>query len=341
MRSGGRLGWVTAALLVLATSAGAGPEEVVARVGPEAITRGELEQRIASMPRLQLSLYGKNADEIRRNVLEKVLVVERLHEQGAVARGLPERRDVRLRLRDAYRAALARAMRAEPGAGPIADADVAAYYEQNTARFQTPERVQLWRILVATRPEALAVLEKAKKPEGLAVWAELARRSSLDKATSERGGDLGLVGPDGRSQAPAVRVEMSVVEAARKVKDGELVPEPVPEGDKFAVVWRRASSPALTRTLEQEAPAIKQMLDRQRAESQTRALLDRLRAELLTPGEAGLVELIDVGRLGELKVKPASALSSSASSSSSSPPSSSPERSAAPPRPSATPQGLR
>ncbi|NJK33255.1 MAG: hypothetical protein HC927_13130 [Deltaproteobacteria bacterium] len=33
------------------------------------------------------------------------------------------------------------------------------------------------------------------------------------------------------------------------------------------------------------------MLERQRAEGQTRALLDRLRAELLTPGEAGLVEL--------------------------------------------------
>jgi peptidyl-prolyl cis-trans isomerase C len=325
---------VTAALLALATSAGAGPEEVVARVGPEAITRGELEQRLASMPRLQLSLYGKSADEIRRNVLEKVLVVERLHDQGAVARGLPERRDLRLRLRDAYRAALARAMRAE-GPGPVAEADVAAYYEQNKARFQTPERVQLWRILVATPPEAVAIIAEAKKPEGLSSWAELARRSSLDKATSERGGDLGLVGPDGRSQAPAVRVEPSVFEAARKVKDGELVPEPVPEGDKFAVVWRRASAPALTRTLEQEAPAIKQMLERQRAEGRTRALLDRLRAELLTPGEAGLVELIDVGRLGELKVKPASALSSAPASSSS------PERSAAPPRPSATPQGLR
>ncbi|HEU4533408.1 MAG TPA: peptidyl-prolyl cis-trans isomerase [Polyangiaceae bacterium] len=335
MRSWWRRGLVAAALVALATGAGAGPEEVVARVGPEAITRGELEQRLASMPRLQLSLYGKTPDEIRRNVLERVLVVERLHEQAAVQRGLPERRDLRLRLRDAYRTALARALRAEAGAGPPSEADVAAYYEQHRDRFQSPERVQIWRILVATRPEALAVLEEAKKPEGLAGWAELARRSSLDKATSERGGDLGLVAPDGRSHLPAVRVEAAVAEAARKVKDGELVPEPVPEGDKFAVVWRRASAPPLSRTLEQEAPAIKQLLERQRAEGQTRALLDRLRAELFTPGEPRLVELIDVGRLGELKVKPASALSGVA------PAPAPPERSAAPPRPSATPQGLR
>jgi peptidyl-prolyl cis-trans isomerase C len=329
VRKGVRRGLGAAALVALVAGAGAGPEEVVARVGAEVITKGELERRLASMPRLQLSQYGQTAPEIRRNVLEKVLVAERLHALGAAARGLPERRDVRLRLRDAYRAALSKALRAEAGAPP-SDADVAAYYEQNKARFQTPERVQIWRILVATREEALALLDEAKKPGGLAAWADLARRSSLDKATAERGGDLGFVGPDGRSHLPAVRVDAAVAEAARKVKGGELVPEPVPEGDKFAVVWRRGTTPPVTRSLEQEAPAIKQLLERQRVESATKALLERLRAELVTEGgEPGLVDLVDVGRFGEMTVRPA------ASASSSSPPS------AAPPRPSATPEGLR
>ncbi|HEU4408311.1 MAG TPA: peptidyl-prolyl cis-trans isomerase [Polyangiaceae bacterium] len=329
MRRGVRRWSLAAAFVAIATGAGAGPEEVVARVGPEVITKGELEQRLASMPRLQLAQYGHDAAEIRRNVLEKVLVAERLHGLGAAAKGLPERRDVRLRLRDVYRAALARAMRAEAGpAGLVTDADVAAYYEQNKARFQAPERVQLWRILVATRDDALAVLDEAKKPGGQAKWAELARRSSLDKATAERGGDLGMVGPDGRSHLPAVRVDVAVVEAARKVKDGEIVPEPVPEGDKFAVVWRRGSSPPLARPLEHEAPAIRQLLERQRLESGTKALLARLRAEHLKEGEPGLIDLIDVGRLGEVKVRPAASVSA-------------PARSAAPPRPSATPEGLR
>lgn len=320
---------LVAALIAIATSAGAGPEEVVARVGPEVITRGELEQRLASMPRLQLSQYGNDAAEIRRNVLEKVLVTERLHGLGAAARGLPERRDVRLRLRDVYRAALARALKAEAGpGGAVTDADVAAYYEQNKARFNAPDRVQVWRILVATRDEAQKVLDEAKKPGGQAAWADLARRSSLDKATAERGGDLGMIGPDGRSHLPAVRVDVSIVEAVRKVKDGELVPEPVPEGDKFAVVWRRGSSPSLARSLEQEAPAIKQLLERQRLEGSTKALLSRLRAEHLKEGEPGLIDLIDVGRLGDMKVRPAASLSAST-------------RNAAPPRPSATPEGLR
>ncbi len=339
MRSGGRgvrRGWRAAlvallslaGLVALAPGAGAGPEEVVARVGPEAITKGELEQRIASMPRVQLSLYGRDGAEIRRNVLEKVLVAERLRALGAAAKGLPERRDVRLRLRDAYRAAFARALRAEPGAGPVTDADVAAYYEQNRGRFQVPGRVQLWRILVATRDEALALLDEAKKPGGQAGWGELARRSSLDKATAERGGDLGFVGPDGRSHLPAVRVEPAVVEAARKVRDGELVPEPVAEGDKFAVVWRRGSSPPVSRPLDQEAPGIRQLLERQRFEAHTRGLLERLRAEHVRPGEPGLVDLVDVGRLGDLKVRPAPSVSAA-------------PRTAAPPRPSATPEGLR
>jgi peptidyl-prolyl cis-trans isomerase C len=317
-----------------AAGAGAGPgpeDEVVARVGERVVTRAELERRLVSMPRLQLSLYGSGDDEIRRNVLEKVLVTERLHEAGARARGLHERPDVRVRLRDAYRAALARALRAEAGPeGAVTEADVAAHYEQNRERFQTPARVQLWRILVATRDEALEALAEAKKPGGLAAWADLARRRSLDKATSERGGDLGMVGPDGRSHVPSVRVEPALVEAAGRVRDGELVPEPVPEGDKFAVVWRRGSAPALARSLADEAAGIRQALERQRFEARTRGLLDRLRAEHVKEGEPGLIDLVDVSRLGELTVRPpASAVAPSG------------ERSAPPPRPSDTPQGLR
>ena len=51
-----------------------------------------------------------------------------------------------------------------------------------------------------------------------------------------------------------MRVDPGLFAAADKVKDGELVKEPVKEGTKFAVIRRRGSLEASTRTLDQGPP---------------------------------------------------------------------------------------
>jgi peptidyl-prolyl cis-trans isomerase C len=54
-----------------------------------------------------------------------------------------------------------------------------------------------------------------------------------------------------------VRFDPVLFAAAARVKDGEMVGEPVKEGDAFAVVWRRGTLPAVRRSVEEEASAIR------------------------------------------------------------------------------------
>ena len=108
------------------------------------------------------------------------------------------------------------------------------FYDENRSRYESPERYHLWRILCQSRDEAEAVLDAARKDGKLAKFQELAREHSIDKATYLRGGNLGFVTADGSSNEPGLKVEPALVQAARAVKDGELVPAPVQEMSGWA-----------------------------------------------------------------------------------------------------------
>ena len=87
--------------------------------------------------------------------------------------------------------------------------------------------------------------------------------------------------PDGDTDTPRVRVDPALFRAAQAVKDGQFVPEPVKEGEKFAVVWRRGSLPAKARTVEQERESMQNLLERRRADDAHAALVLKLRAEFV------------------------------------------------------------
>jgi hypothetical protein len=76
-------------------------------------------------------------------------------------------------------------------------------------------------------------------------------------------------------------VDPGLYAAAAKVDDGELVPEPVPEGENHAVIWRRGTRPARDVGLEQATPAIREALARQRTTRAITELLARLRKRSL------------------------------------------------------------
>jgi peptidyl-prolyl cis-trans isomerase C len=141
-----------------------------------------------------------------------------------------------------------------------------------------PERIALWRILCATREEAADVLGAAKADLTPKNFAALAREHSRDKASYLKAGDLGLLAPDGSSAEPGLRVDPSIVRAAEGVRDGELVPLPVAEGDSFSVVWRRGTVAGVHKSLEQAAGQIRDGLLTQRLKDETDKLLIALRA---------------------------------------------------------------
>lgn len=296
-----------AALATVSTStsvrADAREDAVVVRVGEVALTVRDVERRMAQLPPFQLRTFGTTPEEIRKRFVQEVLVRELLFSQGAAQQGVASRAEVEERTRSILRGTLLARMRADTAKEqPVSDEEVRAYYEQNRPKFNAPARVALWRILVATREEAEKLIGELRKEElSPKRWNDLARDRSLDKSTSLRGGNLGFVLPDGATSDPEIKVDPRLVQAAEKVNDGELVPEPVAEGERWAVVWRRQSMKAVTRTLEQEAPAIRQVLAHQKAEARVKQLLEQLRKEHLKDYNPESVALLEVSGAGDLQ----------------------------------------
>ena len=299
-------------------------DTVVAKVGPSTITVGELERRLRAMPAFQFDALAPTPEEARRRFLDEVMIEELLFSEAAKVRKLEQDEAIRAKINDVMRAARVNLLRQETVVG--AD-EIAAFYRENKARFDTPQRIGMFRILCASRAEADAVLAQARSHGGLQAWNELARERSLDKTTHLRGGNLGFIAADGSSSEVTVRVSPALYAAADRVKDGELVPEPVPEGSQWAVIWRRGTVPAIHRTIDQETNAIRQVLSRQKLAESLRALLARLRSEQPVEKSPQLVDVIEVTPIGEVvqRARPGMV----------------PHRAAGAPEPTATPRGLR
>lgn len=277
-------------------------ELVVAKVGSSEISGGELNRRMGRMPPFQLRAFGGSPEEMRRGFLEQVLIRELLFTEGGAREGYGERPEIRDRKNRILRGALLSEIRREAlERAPITEAEVRAYYDENREKFNAPERIAIWRILVDSRSEAEALLAELKKDLTPARWSDVAREKSLDQATSMRGGNLGFVAPDGSTSTAGVRVDPALYEAVSKVGDVELVPEPVREGERFAVVWRRQTMRAVTRSLEQEEPSIRQVLSQKRAEKAVTELVAELRKQHVTEHSPEVVDQLDMTDFGELK----------------------------------------
>lgn len=273
----------------------------VAKVGVRTITLREVERRLAAVPPFQLRYFGKTHDEIRRKFVEEGVLKEALYAEGAEDAKMRERADVAERIRAVLKGAIVAKIRSEVAAKePVTDEDVQRYYDANRDKYHAPPRVAIWRILVGTREEALDVIQKAKADLSPKRWNELSRDVSLDKSTSMRGGNLGLVAPDGSTTDPNVKVDAALVRAAEAVKDSELVAEPVAEGSAWAVIWRRQSIKAVERPLSMEAPSIRQLLMHERAQRQIKTLVAELRQKHLGETNADLLELVSVSAMGEV-----------------------------------------
>lgn len=269
---------------------------VVVRVGPRAVTVGEVEDRLSRLSPVQRASYGATPEAIRRKFVDDVIVPEVLLELGADQRKIASRPEVAYDM-DRMRAdATLRDVRAKVGpAAAIPEADARKYYEENKARYDAPERVNLWRILCKTRAEADEVLAAAKKDGQVTTWNGLARDHSQDKQSALRGGNMGFVGPDGTSNESNVKVDPALVKAAAGVKDGEIVPAPIEEpGLGWSVVWRRGTVGASKRPFEEVAASIRDTLFKQRVEAELKKLTADLRAKNVSSFAPEVLETVDL-----------------------------------------------
>jgi peptidyl-prolyl cis-trans isomerase C len=274
-------------------------DRVVARVGSaEAISVGAVEDHLAAVSPFQRASLGASADAVRRRFLTDVLVPERLFALGAQAQKLATQPRPAYDIERALSSAALRAIRDRVGpAAAIPMEDVQRYYDENRARYDTPERYQIWRILCKTRDEAQSVLDQARRDPTPKTFGELAREHSLDKATYLREGNLGFVTPGGGSNEPGLRADPAVVRAAQGVHDGELVGAPVAEGEYFSVVWRRGTIPANRRAVDDVAASIRDTISKTRVKEGTDKLVAALRTAKLHDFDETPLDTLDVPAL--------------------------------------------
>jgi peptidyl-prolyl cis-trans isomerase C len=270
------LAWLLPAVAASAAGLALGDGGSLATVGSIPIDAGTFRQRAARVGALDWAELGAAWPEQRRRFLDEVLIAEALLALAAerAPPGLPSARD----------RALARTLDAtivqEASQLAPSDADVRAYRERHRAEFQTPRALGIWRILLATEADARAVIGELTPPTADA-FSRLARERSIDRATHMRAGNLGLVAADGQTAVPELRVVPALFTAADRVDDGELVPEPVREGDHFAVVWRRSTRAATASPDATVAATIAARLGETRASTARQRLLESLRRDHL------------------------------------------------------------
>lgn len=279
--------------LLSATAMAADGTPPVVRAGAETADAQAVRRAFGRVPAFQLQALGADDASRRRAVVEKLLVPELQGAAEARARGIDKRPRTADRIQELY----ARAMEAELSrltlsSEPVTDADVQKYFEEHRDRFETPRRVRIWRILVGEEELAKKILAEAQGAGGPAKWRSYAREHSLDAATKFRDGDLGFVRPDGQTDTPQLRVDPQLFSAVEKLQDGQLAPEPLAVASGFAVVWRRGSLPAISRTVAQETPAIRTLLTRERLEGARSKLLGQLRAQRVRLQDAQLLETL-------------------------------------------------
>jgi peptidyl-prolyl cis-trans isomerase C len=284
------------ALLLLSVSALGADSAPVVSAGQETADAAAVQRAVRRVPAFQLAALGADDAARRRAVVERLLVPELQGAAEARARGLDKKPRTADRLQQLY----ARAMESELAAEtarlqPVTPDDVQQYFDQHRERFETPRRVRIWRILVNDEGLAKKIIAESQGAGGPARWSNFAREHSLDAATKLRDGDLGFVRPDGSTETPRVRVDPALFEAVDKLSDGQIVPQPLKVAAGIAVVWRRGSLPAITRTLKEETLAIRTLLTRERLEKARKSLLDELRMKSLSGFDTQLLETLPDG----------------------------------------------
>lgn len=263
---------------VLCALTARGDAGVVATVGSARIEAGELLERARRLPRWQLAELGASWPEQRRRLLDEVLVREALLAEAARRDGLHQDPYTRWQKNQRLAGALLASLM-QDALAHVSDADLARYHAEHADEFTTPRSIELWRLLAPDEPSARALLERARSldPSG---WSQLVREHSLDPATRMRSGSLGFVRADGSTDRPELRVAPELFAAAAGVADGQLVPTPVREGERFAVVWRRQSRAAASVPLLAARESIRGLIAEQRVADASARLLAELRARV-------------------------------------------------------------
>lgn len=166
--------------------------KVLARIGDEVITLKDFKDDINKLPaqaRRRMARVEMKKRHLDRMVERKLLL------QEAGRKGLTEDPDIIDRVENYRERLIAQKLLSsiKKEVAPVTEEDIKLYFEENKAQFQTRKQIKARHILLNDEAEAKKVLKEAKAPG--ADFAALAEKYSQDRATKNRGGDLGYFSP--------------------------------------------------------------------------------------------------------------------------------------------------
>lgn len=230
---------------------------VVANIGKDKITVGMLEDELNRQnPYVRMRFAS---DERKKDFLKNMVRFEVLAREARRRKleGDPEvvRRVKRVmidRMMEQLRMTLVKME-------DVTDADVLAYYTKNKKLYQQPPKVRASMIVVKTRQEALALMNKAKqKPSDVRFFGNLVKSHSIDEDSKKRMGDLRFFAK-GDPKIPA-----AAAEAAFSITNLWALGGPVQLEHGWAVLMKTGEMEAVNRPLELEKNRIKNRLFNER-----------------------------------------------------------------------------
>jgi peptidyl-prolyl cis-trans isomerase C len=267
-------------VLATTTALPADPNATVVQVGERKLSAAEVERRWQALPSFQRRALGASEELRVRSFIDRWLVPELLFSQAPIAKQARSTPHLQATEKAMLRRALLSRVRQDLDSRvPVTNDEVRAYFEAHRELFDLPERLRLYRILLPDQKSAEELIQKLKNTPDFDAWRNTAREKSVDEATRMRGGELGFVSADGHTDVPELQTNPALFAAAARLKDGELAREPIREGDKFAVLWRRGHTPAQHGDLAGHQEAIRAHLKHTRAEAAVQALLSELKAK--------------------------------------------------------------
>jgi peptidyl-prolyl cis-trans isomerase C len=268
--------------LVAASALGVDPNAIVVQVGEHKVSVSELERRWQALPAFQRRALGTSAQSRLRTFIDRWVVPELLLVQSPRAPDIRTSSRVQTAQQSILQQALADDLRSRTEKQtPVTDGDVKAYFEAHRDLFDKPERLRLFRILLADQKDAEELIGKLKNAPAFDTWRNLAREKSLDRATSMRAGELGFVSADGKSDIVELQVNPALFAVAARLKDGEMTKQPINEGNKFAILWRRGHIAAEPATLAAHETAIFEHLRQARDQAALGALVSELKTKFV------------------------------------------------------------
>lgn len=265
-------------LPLLLGAAGDAPTDIVAQQGDAKFTAADIRDMVDRQdPAVRAQLQASPtalAEFVRDRLLRQNLLAE------AHTANWDQKADVIARANDARDTVIVQtyiASRIPMDPTFPSDAEIAAAYEANKARFMMPKQYHVSQIAILVpagaskdvdeeaRRKVVDLRQQALKP--MADFGALASRNSQDQASAPHGGDMGWVRED--ALVPVVR------DAISKLPDGSIS-QPLRSSEAWHLVKLFATRPAGVLPLDQVRDTLVQAMRQSRLQQATRTYLEDL-----------------------------------------------------------------